>query len=313
MLSRVAERLYWMARYIERAENTARLVSVYSMLLLDLPRGVGIHWRQLVEIYGGNELFYSRYRSDGESNILKFIAADTGNPGSLLATLAMARENVRTTRDQIPSEAWQAINELYLFGRRRLPAPTFRKNLHRILSEIIARCQRTTGVLSGAMSHGPGYQFVRIGRNIERADMTSRIVDVGSTTLIAEGDERKILANRLWMNVLNALSAHQMYRQYVRRRIRRGDVIRYLMEDADFPRSVSHSLLQLQECLGQLPNQKKPEQAIARLRKSIMKQEFEDLAGDSLHKFIDHLQEDLAGIHQIIARTWFVTEVDEKV
>ncbi|MFC1681428.1 alpha-E domain-containing protein, partial [Pseudomonadota bacterium] len=210
MLSRVADRLYWMARYIERAENTARMINVHSMLMLDLPRGVGIQWSQLLEVSGSDELFHSRYRTAGEFNVLKFIAADPSNPGSLLCTLSMARENVRTTRDQIPVEAWQAINELYLYGRRRLTSPTMHKNRHRIMSEIIARCQRTTGLLSGAMSHGPGYQFVRIGRNIERADMTSRIVDVGSATLVAEGDERKRLANRLWMNVLNALSAHQM-------------------------------------------------------------------------------------------------------
>lgn len=313
MLSRVADRLYWMARYIERAENTARLINVHSMLMLDLPRGVGIQWRQLVETFGSDDLFHSRYRTAGESNVLKFIAADTMNPESLLCTLSMARENVRTTRDQIPGEAWQSINELYLYGRRRLTSPTLRKNRHRIMSEVIARCQRTTGLLSGAMSHGPGYQFVRIGRNIERADMTSRIVDVGSATLVAEGEERKRLANRLWMNVLDALSAHQMYRQNVRRRIRRGDVIGYLMQDSEFPRSISHTMLQLQECIRQLPNHRRPGRAIARLRKSINQQDFEDLAGDSLHMFIDDLQEELARIHRIIAHTWFVTEADETV
>lgn len=313
MLSRVANRLYWMSRHIERAENTARLVNVYALLMLDLPRGVGIHWRQLVEITGNHELFYGSYRSDGESNVLKFMVADSVNPSSLVTTLAMARENVRTTRDQIPGEAWQAINELFLFGKRRLTRPDFRKNRHKTLSEIIARCQQITGLLAGAMSHGPGYQFVRIGRNIERADMTTRIIDVGSATLIAEGDERDRLANRLWMNILLALSAHQMYRQNVRRRILRENVIDYLIHDTRFPRSVAHSLLQLQQCVEQLPNYKEPLQSILRLQDLITEHTTTELTGPRLHSFIDDLQVELAKIHQILSNTWFFPKTDEKV
>lgn len=313
MLSRVAYRLYWMSRHIERAENTARLINVYALLMLDLPRGVGIHWRQLVEITGSHELFYNNYRSEGEANVLKFMVADAANPSSLIDTLAMARENVRTTRDQIPSEAWQAINELYLFGKRRLAAPNFRKNRHKILSEIIARCQQTTGLLSGAMSHGPGYQFVRIGRNIERADMTTRIIDVGSATLIAEGSERDRLANRLWMNILLALSAYQMYRQNVRRRIQRENVIDYLIHDTRFPRSIAHTLLQLQECVEQLPNYTEPLQAILRLQDLITEQAADELSGERLHAFIDDLQIELAEIHQILSNTWFFLKTDEAV
>ena len=313
MLSRVAYRLYWMSRHIERAENTARLINVYALLMLDLPRGVGIHWRQLVEITGNHELFYSKYRSEGEANVLKFMVADSTNPSSLIATLAMARENVRTSRDQIPSEAWQAINELYLFGKRRLTAPDFRKKRHKVLFEIITRCQQTTGLLAGAMSHGPGYQFVRIGRNIERADMTTRIIDVGSATLIAEGSERDRLANRLWMNILRALSAHQMYRQNVRRRIQRENVIDYLIHDTRFPRSIAHTLAQLQECVEQLPNYTKPLRAIVRLQDLIAEQTADELTGKRLHTFIDDLQIELAEIHKILSNTWFFMKTDEAV
>ena len=305
MLSRVAERLYWMSRYIERAENTARLINVYSLLMLDLPRGVGVHWRLLIEITGAHELFYSSHRSDGESNVLKFMTGDTSNPSSLLTTLSMARENVRTTRDQIPSGAWQTINELYLFGKRRLIAPSLRKNIHNTLSEIIALCQQTTGLLAGAMSHGPGYQFVRIGRNIERADMTTRIIDVGSATLIAEGDERDRLANRLWMNILRALSAHQMYRQNVRRRIQRENVIEYLIHDSRFPRSIAHTLVQLQECTEHLPNYTEPLQSVLQLKGRVADVDVKALDERRLHKFMDDLQVELAEVNRVMTNTWF--------
>ena len=313
MLSKVAERLYWMSRYIERAENTARLLNVYSLLMLDLPRGVGIQWRQLVEITGNHEFFYGAYRSAGESNVVKFITGDSGNPSSLISTLAMARENVRTTRDQIPSEAWQTINELYLFSRRRLAASNFRKNMHKVLSEIIALCQQTTGLLAGTMSHGPGYQFVRIGRNIERADMTTRIIDAGSATLIAEGEERDRLANRLWMNILRALSAHQMYRQNVRRRIQRENVIQYLVHDTRFPRSVAHTLLQLQECMEHLPNFSDPLQSVLRLRAQVSDTDVKELSEQPLHEFMDHLQIELAELHSIMTHTWFSPDSHEAV
>lgn len=313
MLSRVAERLYWMARYIERAENTARLLNVYSLLMLDLPRGVGIHWRQLIAITSAHELFYGSHRSDGESNVLKFMTRDTDNPSSLMNTLSMARENVRTTRDQIPSEAWQTINELYLFGKRRLGAANFRKNKHNVLSEVVALCQQTTGLLAGAMSHGPGYQFVRMGRNIERADMTTRIIDVGSATLIVEGGERDRLANRLWMNILLALSAHQMYRQNVRRRIQRENVIQYLTHDTRFPRSIAHCLLQLQECAEHLPNFASPLGAMLKLKTLVTDKDVTTLSERSLHRFMDDLQVELADLHRIITHTWFSPVTNETV
>ncbi len=305
MLSRVAERLYWMSRYIERAENTARLLNVYSLLMLDLPRGVGVHWRQLIEITGAHDIFNSSYRSDGEPSVLRFMAGDRNNPSSLITTLTLARENVRTTRDQIPSDAWKTINELYLFAKRRLASPNFRKNIHHILSEVIALCQQTTGLLAGTMSHGPGYQFVRIGRNIERADMTTRIIDVGSATLIAEGNERERLANRLWMNILHALSAHQMYRQNVRRRIRRDNVIQYLIQDTRFPRSVAHTLLQLEKCTEQLPNYEATLQSILRLKAIVNEADVVGLADETLHQFIDDLQVEFAEVHKVMNSTWF--------
>ncbi|MDH3640421.1 MAG: alpha-E domain-containing protein, partial [Gammaproteobacteria bacterium] len=236
MLSRVAERLYWMARDIERAENTARLVHVYTDTMLDLPKGVGLYWGQLLEITGIDEAFGENYQRAGQGRIIKFMLAGEKNPGSLLCSLGAARENTRTTRDQMPSEAWEHINELYLFAKKRLARPISRIRLLEFLSDVVMRCQQIAGLLAGTMSHGYGYQFVRLGRNLERADMTTRILDIGSAALLAQEGEVERLENRLWMNVLRSLSAYQMYRQNVRRRIRREDVIGYLVQDVRFPR-----------------------------------------------------------------------------
>jgi len=311
MLSRVAERVYWLARYIERAENTARLVNVYRDLMLDLPDGVGLQWRQLIDI-SGSENFSPRYRSAGERNVLRFMLCDRDNSNSVLSCLAAARENVRTTRDLVPSEGWENVNELYLFARKKLGAKNLPKGLHEVLSQVVGRCQQITGLLAGTMSHGDAYRFLRIGRHLERADMTTRIVDVGSATLIAPGGEILRLENRLWMNVLRALSAYQMYRQNVRRRIKSTDAITFLLRDTRFPRAVAHSLAEIQDALQSLPHNDATLRAVARARR-LADSEASALSGENLHRFIDDLQAEIGAVHAQVESTWFAPELDEAV
>lgn len=313
MLSRVAERIYWMARYLERAENTARLVNVYRESLLDLPKGVGVQWRQLVEITGTEEYFEPRYRSSGERNVMKFVLGDLDNPSSVLSCLAAARENVRTTRDLIPSEGWEHVNELYLFARKKFAKSKLPLNQHAVLSEIVMRAQQIAGLLAGTMSHGDAYQFARLGRSIERADMTTRILDVGSTTLIAPGEEIERLENRLWMNVLRSLSAYQMYRQYVRRRVSGSDAVEFLLRDEQFPRSVAHNLITIAEALKRLPRSDKPLRVTARTQRHLASTDTAALFGNGLHLYMDELQVAFADINEQVVNAWFLPRLDEAV
>ncbi|MGI9304507.1 MAG: alpha-E domain-containing protein [Gammaproteobacteria bacterium] len=313
MLSRVAERIYWMTRYLERAENTARLVNVYRELMLDLPPGVGVQWRQLVEITAAENFFEPRYRSAGERNVLKFVLMDQNNPSSVLSCLIAARENVRTTRDLVPAEGWEHVNELYLFGRKKFGGKMLPAHLHEVLSEVVMRCQQIAGLLVGTMSHGDAFQFARIGISLERADMTTRIVDVGSTTLIASGEEILRLENRLWMNVLRSLSAYQMYRQYVRRRVRGPDAVRFLLRDPQFPRSVTHTLSAIQQSLMLLPRSDMPLRAVARTQRLLAETDIDSLFDKGLHQYMDDLQAEIGAIHGQITKTWFVQQLDEAV
>ena len=314
MLSRVAERLYWTARYLERAENTARLVKVYSYMMLDLPSGVGLNWRQLVDVSGAHDHFDRNYRTSGERNVIKFMLSDTDTPGSVISSLGMARENIRTTRDLVPSEGWEHVNELYLFARKKLAGKAIPKDRYEFLSEIVMRCQQITGLLAGTMSHGPAYQFVRVGRNLERADMTTRMIDVGSTTLIAPGVELERLENRLWTYVLRSLSAHQMYRQYVRRRIQPDQVLAFLLQDMLFPRAVAHTLGEIASCFEKgLPHNEEPLRAVLRLQRLIAEADTQKLRTEGLHDFIDQLQFEFGNLHQQVSTTWFSMEMAEAV
>ncbi|HYN76820.1 MAG TPA: alpha-E domain-containing protein, partial [Lamprocystis sp. (in: g-proteobacteria)] len=176
MLSRVAENIYWLGRYVERAENTARIVSVNANLLLDLPRGIAPGWAPLVYITGANAQFEEHYQDYSERHVVHFLLGDERNSGSTLYALGAARENCRTIRDFVPREAWESLNELYLYARDELARGTSKGGRHTYLKHIIQSAQGFNGLLSGTMLHDQGYEFLHLGRFLERADMTTRII-----------------------------------------------------------------------------------------------------------------------------------------
>ena len=185
MLSRVANKIYWMARYLERAENTARIINVNTHLLLDLPKRVRLGWEPIIDITSKRDYFYSLYEEADEHSVVRFMVTDMRNPDSMLSTLNMARENTRTIRDIIPREVWEQVNTLYLNAKTNARSVTTQRHRYDYLRSIIAGVQTVSGMLAGTMTHDEGYDFLRMGRNLERADMTTRIIDVRSASLVA--------------------------------------------------------------------------------------------------------------------------------
>ncbi len=308
MLSRVAERVYWMGRYIERAESTARLVNAYTTQVMDLPKGAEPGWKQLIDIMGTNSAFAAHYRNYDERNTIKFLLADTDGASSVMSALSMARENVRTTRDLLPTEAWEHTNELYLYAKDNVQQGITRKGRFHFLKNIILRCQQITGLLAGTMSHDAAYDFVRAGRNLERADMTTRIVDSAVFMLMPRRDQPSAYDNILWVNVLKSLSAFQMYRQHVRNRVEGDAVIRYLLKDPLFPRSVAFTIAEVQVALSTLPRSRAPLRAIGRLQRRLNETRTQEMSLDDLHAFIDELQAGFNEVHAQIGSTWFRLE-----
>ena len=312
MLSRVAERVYWQARYLERAENTARLLNVFSTLLLDLPTGTKLGWRSLVEITGGEEAFDARYKQTVERSVVKFLLAEN-NGSSILDMLAHTRENARTTREIMPSEAFEKINELYYFAKENASSGISRGPRHELLEAIISSCQQISGLMAGTMSRGAAYSFVRLGRSLERADMTTRIVDVGSFNLLSSISKSKDQAaadepydNILWMNVLRSQSAYQMYRQHVKHRVNGEDVVTFLLRDEEFPRSVTHNLITITKVLHKLPNQEKVSKQVEKTLRIVGRGKLGKLMDEGLLEYIDDLQLEIASVHKKVADTWFL-------
>lgn len=309
MLSRVAERVYWIARYIERAENSARLVNAFTNQMLDLPAGLAPGWRQLVDIMGGAPSFEEHYQTYNERNTVGYLVADDFSPSSILASVSRARENMRTTRELLPTRAWIHCNELYLYAKKRSAEAVPRRGRHAFLKEVIFRCQQLTGLLAGTMSHDTAYDLVCLGRNLERADMTSRIIDSAIFILMPRRLEPGRFDSLLWINVLKSSSAYQMYRQHVRGRVEGSSVVKYLLQDRYFPRAVAHAVAEAETALKNLPRNEAPMRPIAALRERIEEADIHAMDFTDMHAFIDSLQVALNQVHDEISRTWFYIQV----
>lgn len=306
MLSRVAENIYWMARYVERAENTARIVTVNANLLLDLPKGIAPGWRPLVDITGANPLFEEHYKDYSERNVVRFLLADERNSGSILAALVAARENCRTIRDFVPREVWELLNEIYLFAREDLAKGMTKGGRHAYLKRVIQGAQNINGLLSGTMLHDQGYDFLHLGRFLERADMTTRIIDVRSANLLPEeATELRPFETIQWVSVLKSMTAYQAYRRSEQIRVLRGPVLRFLFQNGAFPRSVVHCIEALRTSLSKLPRNDSALRVAGRLKRNLEGTEPRRLNQQQLHAFIDDLQVGIGDLHEELARTWF--------
>lgn len=312
MLSRVAENIYWGSRYIERAENTARLVSAATNLMLDLPKGMRQEWGPLIAISGCDDIYRKSHDDYGERAVLRFMIGAKDNPASILSSLQSARENCRTIRDIVPREVWEQINALHLYAREHMQVGLTKRGRHAFLKEIILRCQTIAGKVSGTMNHDQGYQFLRLGGSLERADMTTRILDVSSADLLHEdGPDLEPFANTRWMAVLKSLSGYQMYRRSHQPRVQRSAVIRFLLNSAAFPRAVYYCINQVERAIAELPRNESTLRVVGRLKRSLTSSDADTLDQEALHAFIDEFQITVSDLHQKLSETWFLPVPEE--
>ncbi len=304
MLSRAAERVYWTGRYVERAENTARIVQQYSLLLLDLPEDAGVGWHELVRIFGAEPAFRESGRDEDELGILAFLLADAESQASLACSLRSARENVRNTRDLLPHEAWEAINELNQFAARNLPAATRDDDRFDVLAECIGRCQQIMGLLAGTMSHHSPYHFLTLGQSIERADMTSRIIEVAAAYMQHNEELVRRYSSSLWTNVLKSVSGFQMYRQFCQPQVDGARVVDFLVRDTAFPRAIACCVEQASASCASLPRGKQTAAALNAVRELIRPSR--EVSAAAIGRLMDDTQRRLGDAHQEVINTWFL-------
>jgi len=307
MLARAAENLYWMARYLERAENTARLINSTTDVLLDLPHGATLGWNTLIKAVGLDESFGKLYTQANEDAIMRFMIEDERNPSSILSCVKFARENTRTLRELLPEELWERINSLYLYLRENATvANSSRRERYVILHNVIAQRHAIVGLISGVMAHDLAYQFIRLGRNIERADMTTRILDINfAVSIPKEIALYEVSVERLWMSTLKALSAYQTYRRLKAVHVSSKNVIDFLINDQCFPRSLQYCLNEMESCLQAMPFAGVVLGSVQRSKTKLLQVQAENLNAVELHEALDKMQKDLGEINAALVAQYF--------
>lgn len=308
MLSRVAENLYWLGRYLERAENTVRIVDVNSNLLLDLPRGTELGWSPLIAITGSQERFEQAGLDPTERAVVKFIVTNRTNPGSVINSLGYARENARNSRDYLPQESYGRIRELHTHAIETRSRVASKRQRFAYLEHIIGECQGIGGLLMDTMNHDAGYRFLQIGRLLERADMTTRIIDVRSETLLPTTGRPLVPFEQVqWMGVLKSLSAHQMYRRKVNVQLRRAPALEFLLRDDQFPRSVRFCIRSVSRQLELLPTSKRLTRVCDRIEQMLDTVDIITLSDDAIQlgKTMDRLQRYFSEIQALIDHRYF--------
>ena len=305
LLSRVAESLYWAARYLERAEDTARIIREHTNLIVDLPTSVPVDWEPLLAIWGTREAFDARYERADELSVVRFLVADRENTGSILMSVEQARDDFRTCREVIPREVWQSVNDLYLYVAGHHLDGVARSSRSRFLERVVGESLRTAGFLGSTMSRDEAHEFVRLGRALERADMTTRVLDVRAGSLMrAVGDEGDPYDDVQWMSVLRSLSALQMYHRCTRRPVEGVATLRFLLTDDAFPRSVTCCLTDAAESLRRLPHADVVLLACDEARGLLTTAAVDELDGPGLHRFVDRLQLAIGAISNQVMATY---------
>jgi uncharacterized alpha-E superfamily protein len=315
MLSRVADCLYWMSRYVERAENVARFIDVNTWLQLDLPGSYVEQWLPLVSTTGDEALFAEHYKEASKRNVIQFLIFDTRNPNSVNSSVIAARENARLARQYITLEMWEQINRFYLM--MQAAARSFEVDFEPsqdFFGEVTSASHLFLGITDATMSHNEGWHFCRLGRMIERADKTSRILDAKYFLLLPTVESIGTpYDDIMWAAVLRSTSGLEMYRKRFQE-ISPTRIVEFLVLDREFPRAVHYCVNAAEESLRAISGTKAgtfrnpAEQQLGRISADLNYTHVRDVNARGLHEFLDDLQGGLNRAGLAIYNTFFALQ-----
>ncbi|HZZ27152.1 MAG TPA: alpha-E domain-containing protein [Pirellulales bacterium] len=314
MLSRVADCVFWMSRYIERAENAARFVDVNLNLTLDLGGTLANQWDPLIYTSGDHEQFYKRYGTANQKNAVAMLAFDEENPNSIVSCLKFARENARTIREIIAAPVWEELNKFYLLVKEAARNGRAGDNPFEFFNNVKRSGQLIVGIMEATMSRGEAWHFAQMGRLLERADKTSRIVDVKYYILLPSAADVGTPTDAIqWAALLKSASALEMYRKR-HGRIIPTEVMEFLILNAEFPRALRFCLRGAEESLhaitGTAPTtyRNQAERRMGQLRSELDYAQIGDIIDRGLHEFIDSFQKNLNLVGEAIQTTFFAQQ-----
>ena len=316
MLSRVAESIYWMSRYAERAENVARFIGVNLTLMLD-SSDRDQQWWPFVNTTGDHDDFKKRYQFATEENVLRFLTFDRDNPNSIISCLRSARENARSVREIISSEMRLQLNTFYLKVNDAATTGAGMESPHDFYTDVKLSSHLFTGITDATMTHGEGWHFSRLGRKLERADKTSRILDVKYFILLRSVEEVGTpLDDTQWAAVLRSASAFEMYRKRHGRISPKG-IVQFLLLDLEFPRAIGFCLNgangSLHAISGTPLNQSTNdvEKLLGGLCSNLASASVDEIIKNGLHEYLDNLQDQMNLVGTGIFETFFAKRVRE--
>ena len=317
MLSRVAESLYWMSRYIERAEDLTRLLTVNFLALLDTGYGDTVRgWDPIVAITGDQDLFRADFAAASSRTVSEFMLWHPANPNAVVACINRARENARGVREQVSSEMWEHLNRLY-FLVKDADHEAVLNGPHEFFGEIRSGSQAFQGVTAATMTHGEGYEFLQLGRYLERAEKTVRILEVKYEAVSGLQDGSPEASLQL-IALLRSCSGFEPFRRTAVGQLQTARVAEFLLLSRDFPRAVLFCLNRCQRALTLIgtgadaaatTRQEGPERALGRLVAELQYLDVAEVLGEGMRPFLDGLLRRLNAVHVEITRTYFNTQV----
>ena len=314
MLSRVASAIYWMSRYMERAENTARFIDAIRHLVLDLPGESRNEWESLIFATGDEEDFKNRYGEDyRRQDVIQFLTFDRQNPNSILSCMRAARENARSIREIISSEVWEQINRSYLLVSDPQALQRVEQDPAAFYSHFKKACLLFSGSAYSTMTHNEAWQFCKLGWTIERADKSSRVLDVKYFMLLPRMEYVNSPYDSLqWAGLLRCISGFEMFcKDY--RQISPSNVAEFLLLSDEFPRSVRFCLMHAELAMNEITGSRarsfsnRAEQRLGRLRSELDYVDIKEILNHGLHEYLDSFQSKLNDVGDEIQRTFFNT------
>ncbi len=312
MLSRVADSLFWLGRYTERADNYARFIDVNFNLSIDLPTGMKEQWEPLITATGDRDLFVKTYKEKFiRQNAIHFLAFDEKNENSILSTIYKARENARIVRETITNELWEVLNDLHYYVQNANKKRIWKKEDPKdYFKQIKYKLQLLSGIAYNTLPRNQAWYFMKIGQYLERADKTSRILDVKYHFLLPSIDEVGSPLDFLhWTALLKSVSGFNAYRK-IYGKIDPAHIVEFLVLDHYFPRSMLFCLTQAENCLHEISEAKHgfsnpAEKAIGNLRADLEFADINDVFNYGLHEYLDNMQIRMNDISSAITNQYF--------
>ena len=315
MLSRVADSLYWMSRYLERAEHTARLIDVHLNQMLDQAGGdANLRWQRLL-----SSLRTAQPAEEADAySVTRSLTFDEANTSSIVSCIASARENARQVREQISSEMWVQLNRLFLQVKQTSMQQIWHAEPHKFLNSVKEETYLFQGITDATMSHSEGWHFIRVGRFLERTTATAALLDTHFSVFLTDqnGYESEPLDYLSWVELLRSCASFEAYCKVYTAALRPARIAEFLLLNAEAPRSIRFACAMMQGALQAIAkstgvrNPGRAERIAGRLRAMLDYDQIEEILSGDLHEYLESIQRQCALIHNGIYQTYIVYPIE---